>query len=91
MICLEITVRQRQRIVEIWLTNAEKNDEKLRDALKGIYDEYHKKKYLVAVYESGKHDLYQNTLALLAYNKKRIEEIGIQREKQHKSRRMVKQ
>lgn len=88
---MEINVRQEQRLIEIWLTNAEKTDAKLCDALKEIYAEYHKKKYLVAVYQSGKHDLYQNTLALLVYNKKRIEEMAVLGEKQHMSQRMARQ
>ena len=41
-----------------------------------------KKKYLVAVFESGEGDLYQSTLELLSYNKQRCAEIEVNREKQ---------
>ena len=77
---------ERQRkLVEIWLTNAEKKDPVLREGLKDIYDKYKKKKYLVAVYESGEKDLYQGTLDLLAYNKRRSAELEVQREKKRRA------
>ena len=68
---MEMNVRDDKQLVEIWLTNAEKKDLALREGLKDIYDKYKKKKYLVAVFESGEKDLYQGTLDLLAYNKRK--------------------
>lgn len=68
---METHVRDDRHLVEVWLSNAEKNDTSLREGLKRLYDEYKKKKYLVAVFESGEGDLYQSTLELLSYNKKR--------------------
>lgn len=50
---MEIHVRDDKHFVEVWLSNAEKKDTSLRDSLKRLYDEYKKKKYLVAVFESG--------------------------------------
>ena len=82
MIVLEIRVRDDRHLVEVWLNNAEKKDTSLRDGLKRLYDEYKKKKYLVAVFESGEGDLYQSTLELLSYNKQRCAEIEVNREKQ---------
>lgn len=79
---MEIHVRDDKHFVEVWLSNAEKKDTSLRDSLKRLYDEYKKKKYLVAVFESGDGDLYQSTLELLSYNKKRCAEIEVNREKQ---------
>ena len=79
---LEIHVRDDRQLVEIWLSNAEKKDPSLREGLKGIYDKYKKKKYLVAVFESGERDLYPATLELLAYNKRRSAELEVYREKQ---------
>ena len=78
---MEMNVRDEKQLVEIWLTNAEKKDLALREGLKDIYDKYKKKKYLVAVFESGEKDLYQGTLDLLAYNKRRCAELEVQREK----------
>lgn len=79
--------KMKKRMVEIWLSNAEKRDPVLRESLKDIYDKFKKKKYLVAVFESGEKDLYQGTLDLLAYNKRRCAELEVQREK--KQRRAV--
>lgn len=84
---LEINVKDEKRMVEIWLSNAEKRDPVLRESLKDIYDKFKKKKYLVAVFESGEKDLYQGTLDLLAYNKRRCAELEVHREK--KQRRAV--
>ena len=47
---MEMIVKDERKLVEIWLTNAEKADPVLRAGLQGIYDTYKKKKYLVAVF-----------------------------------------
>lgn len=47
-----------------------------------------RKKYLVVVYQSGSRDLYESTLALLAYNKRRVAELDVQREKQKRTAAM---
>ena len=66
---MEITVRDDKRMVEVWLTTAEKNDVDLRSRLKDLYAQYAQDKYFVAVFESGDGDLYCNTLKLLKQNK----------------------
>lgn len=76
-----MNVRDDKQLVEIWLTNAEKKDPTLREGLNDIYDKFKKKKYLVAVFESGEKDLYRGTLDLLAYNKRRSAEFEVKREK----------
>lgn len=82
---MEMNVRDDKQMVEIWLTNAEKKDPELRAGLKEIYNKFKKEKYLVAVFESGEKDLYQGTLDLLAYNKRRCAELEVKREKQQRS------
>ena len=82
---MEMNVRDEQQLVEIWLTKAEKKDLELRAGLKDIYDMYKKKKYLVAVYESGEKDLYENVRDLLVYNKRRSAEREVQREKKQRT------
>ena len=82
---MEMNVRDDKQLVEIWLTNAEKKDPTLREGLKDIYDKFKKKKYLVAVFESGEKDLYQGTLDLLAYNKRRSAALEVQREKKQRA------
>ena len=69
MIYLEVHVRSDKKLVEIWLNREEKNDLTLRMSLEQIYKKYRQKKYLVAVFESGNDNLYQNTLNLLVYNR----------------------
>lgn len=79
---MEMDINDREKRVEIWLSNAEKRDPALRAGLKEIYSRYKKQRYLVAVFESGEKDLYEGTLDLLAYNKRRSTELEVQREKQ---------
>lgn len=82
---VEMNVRDEQKTVDIWLSNAEKNDPAIRHSLEDIYREYQQKKYLVAVFESGSQDLYQNTLDLLRYNRRRSAEREVLREKKQRS------
>ncbi len=77
-----MNVKDDKQIVEIWLSNAEKNDKQIRDSLQVVFDKYKKKKYMVAVFESGDKDLYQGTLDLLAYNRKLSAQKQVQRDKQ---------
>ena len=77
-----MNVKDDVQIVEIWLSNAEKNDKQIRDSLQVVFDKYKKKKYMVAVFESGEKDLYQGTLELLAYNRKLSAQKQVQRDKQ---------
>ena len=82
---LEMNVRDDQRLVEIWLTNAEKIDPVLREGLKEIYAKYKTKKYMVAVFESGKGDLYENTRDLLLFNRRRSAEKAVQQAKKQRA------
>lgn len=79
---MEMNVRDGQKLVEIWLTNAEKIDPVLREGLKEIYAKYKTKKYMVAVFESGKGDLYENTRDLLLFNRRSAEKAVQQAKKQ---------
>ena len=78
---MEMIVKDERKLVEIWLTNAEKSDPVLRAGLQNIYDKFKKKKYLVAVFESGNGDIYEQTRDLLLYNRQRMAEQEVQREK----------
>lgn len=86
---MEMNVKEDKQLVEIWLTNAEKADPDLKKGLRDIYEKFKKKKYLVAVFESGEGDLYQNTRDLLVYNKRRCAELEVKREKEKKPRAAV--
>ena len=79
---MEINIRDGNKIVEVWLTREEKQDIKLRERLKPLYQEYKAKKFLVAVFESGEQNLEELTGSLLGYNRKRIVQLEMEREKQ---------
>ncbi len=78
---LEMNVRDDKKMVEIWLTNAEENDLTLRNGLKALYAECAAKKYMVAVFQSGKRDLYESTRDLLLFNRRRSAERAVRQEK----------
>ena len=78
---MEISVRDAQKIVEVWLTNAEKNDPTVAARLTPLYRAYQKQKYTVAVFQSGGADLLGCTRDLLRYNRKRVAELEALREK----------
>ena len=76
---MELKVHDNTKIVEVWMTNAEKNDPAVQARMKELYAKYKEKKYTVAVFQSGGGDLYQSIHDLLAYNKKKCAEIAMQR------------
>ena len=78
---MEISIRDAQKIVEIWLTNSEKNDPAIAARLKPLYRAYQKQKYTVAVFQSGSADLFCCTRDLLRYNRKCVAELETLREK----------
>ena len=69
------------RTVEIWLSRQEKRDPVLWRQLNLLCRAFAEEKYLVAVYQSGDRDLTQSTSDLLCYNRKRVAELEVQREK----------
>jgi len=66
---MEINVNENKKIVEIWLSNEEKNNSLTKEKLRELYDKYKKTKYIVAVYESGSADLLSGTKSLLSQNR----------------------
>lgn len=78
---MEIERNEEKKIISVWLTKAESQDQDLQRRLKAMYPKWKQQKYLVAVYHSGKEDLFESTLALLAYNKKRCAELAVKRAK----------
>lgn len=79
-ICLEVNIREGDRIVEVWLTGEEKRDMRSRERLKPLYREYKAKRFLVAVFESGEQDLAELTGRLLGYNRTRAARLEVERE-----------
>lgn len=71
---MEIRIVDADRLVEVWLAKAEKADLTVQSYLQELYAHFGAKKYTVAVYSSGNGDLFQDALALLRYNRRRIAE-----------------
>ena len=78
---LQIDVFDNQRIVAVWLTKAERDDERVREKLRELRAEYKAKKYTVAEYQSGDGDLHTSIYELLRYNKLRVAERETERAK----------
>ena len=78
---LQIDVFDNQKIVAVWLTKAERDDERVREKLRELRAEYKAKKYTVAEYQSGDGDLHTSIYELLRYNKLRVAERETERDK----------
>lgn len=77
---MEINICNDKKIVEVWLTQAERDTPAVMERLKPIYQAYAQKKYTVAVFFSGNGDLYRQTSDLLCYNRKRLAELEVAQE-----------
>jgi len=77
---LEINICNDKKIVEVWLTQAERDDPVVKESLKPMYQAYVSKKYTVAVFFSGNGDLYQQMSDLVCYNRKRLAEMEVEQE-----------
>lgn len=78
---MEINIRDDAKIVEIWLDRQEKADMALRSRLEPLYQAYHARRYLVAVFLSGTAPLYEETRDLLLYGRRRQAELEVRQEK----------
>ena len=76
---MQLNVNEKTKIVQIWMTNDEKTDSRAQAKMKDVCAQYKAKKYLVAVFYSGKNELYPSIRDLLAYNKKRCAEQAVRR------------
>lgn len=79
---MEINVHDDSKLVDIWLTRAERNDEQFQERMKPLYQDFAEKHYTVAVFLSGDLNLEEETGELLCYNRKRLAELEVQREKE---------
>ena len=69
---MQVTVNEKSKIVEMWLTKAERDNAQFRETLKPLYAALKQKGYRVAVFLSGDGDLYEGTRDLLLYNRRRL-------------------
>lgn len=78
---VEIIVQEQGKLVTVWLNRKEQENSALRERLKSLYAGYAEKKYTVAEFLSGGEELYHNTRDLLLYNRRKLAEAEVQREK----------
>ena len=82
---MEIIRDDAKKLVQVWLTRQEGEDSAVQARLQPMYAQWKQQKYMVAVFHSGQEDLKENTMALLAYNKRRSAELAVQREKKRRT------
>ena len=82
---MEIIRDDAKKLVQVWLTRQEGEDSAVQARLQPMYAQWKQQKYMVAVFHSGQEDLKENTMALLAYNKRRSAELAVQREKRRRT------
>lgn len=85
---MEIIQDDAKKLVQVWLTRQEGENSVVQERLQPMYAQWKQQKYMVAVFHSGQEDLKENTMALLAYNKRRSAELAVQREKKQKITQM---
>ena len=78
---MQTKIHEPTQIVEVMLTHAEQADEAVKKQLNEVYARYKGTKYTVAVFFSGKRDLYEETRSLLLFNRRRAAEKAVQAQK----------
>lgn len=64
-----VNVNDASKIVSLWFSNDDPPTEPLSEEIRKLCDDYRKQKYTIAIFRSGKEDLFGNTLALLKHNR----------------------
>ena len=79
---MEMNIDPERRTVEVWLTTQEAQDPALKTHLRVLYRVFAAQKYLTAEFHSGSREVVQPASDLLCYNRKRIAQLEVEREKQ---------
>lgn len=66
---MELNINEVEKVVELWLSRSERENEELQMRLKPILAAYKRKKYLVALFCSGERNLLECTTSLLLHNR----------------------
>ena len=66
---MNIEINDEFKFAGVWLTNQEKEDDRIRNELLPIIRKFRDKKYRFVIYESGKENLAELTGALLSHNR----------------------
>lgn len=67
---MKVDIHDAQKQVCIWLSRSECDDPELQAQIQQITSAYADQKYLVVMFRSGTDDLYENTLQILAHNRR---------------------
>lgn len=73
---MKIEVSHQAKLTTVWLTRAEREDPAIKAQLDKLYADCKSKKYTVAVFQSGRRDLCDQTSELLCYNRRRAAQIA---------------
>ncbi len=79
---MEINVHDDKKLVDIWLTKEERDNQKIREQMKPLCRGFSEKDYTVAVFLSGDRELVEETSALLRCNRRRIAELEVRQGKE---------
>ena len=79
---------EKNKIIAVWLSRKEKEDEQLRRKLREKYAEWHRQKYMVAEYLSGERDVVESTSALLLHNRDQMAEKEARRAREEEGGRI---
>lgn len=78
---MQIQINRSAGIAEIWLTKAERDDNKMCESLNPLYKRLRADKLTPTVFLSGDKELFNQTSALLRYNRRRIAEVESRKER----------
>ena len=81
---MKVEVFDDKKLVCVWLSHDDQENRSLQERLKPLYQASKQKKYCAAVFFSGHEDVMDLTRELLQYNRKKLEEIGLNADKRTK-------
>ena len=81
---MEIYVQENKRLVELWLTREEQQDQEIKRKLEGVYSEGKEQGWMVAVFLSGREELSELTSVLLRHNRDKLAQQEVQRQQEER-------
>ena len=73
---MQIEVNHKIKLTTVWLTREEQNDPAVKAQLDKLCADCKASKHTVAVFRSGKQDLYDQTSGLLCHNRRRVAQLA---------------
>lgn len=75
-------MRENEKLIEVWLTNQEQEKPEIKGQLEKIYRQGKERRFLVAVFLSGREELSDLTSALLLHNRDKLARQEVQRQRE---------